>query len=54
VAKPLEEANKAVKEFEKEKIKHEEIKRKLENCQRAIMERKEGIDEQEWEYEVKL
>jgi hypothetical protein len=40
--------------MEKVKIKHLEIQRKLKECQTAIMERKEGIDEQEWEYEVKL
>jgi len=54
VAKPLEEANKAVKEYEKEKIKHVEIQNKLQDCQQKIMLANDGIDELEWEYEVKL
>lgn len=51
---PLREATKAVKELEIKKAKHTEIKLQLQDCQQRIAQASEGIEQDEWEYEVKL
>jgi hypothetical protein len=51
---PLAQANKEVKELELKKAHHKEIQHQLEECQGRIAAASEGIEQDEWEYEVKL
>lgn len=54
VVEPLNRATKEVKEKEKDSIKHEKIKRKLEKLQDDIAVQKKLCQETEWQYEVRL
>lgn len=54
VAKPLEAANKAVKELLKKRQEHLKCQSELKDCQATIKDIESRIGEKEWEYEVKL
>ena len=53
VQKPLDEANKAVKELKLLQVKHNDVKAHLQDCLAKTKEIESGIGDAEWEYEVK-
>lgn len=53
VQKPLDEANKAVKELKLVQLKHNDVKGHLQDCLAKTKEIESSIVDAEWEYEVK-